>query len=107
MFDAARALLREDQLVVVEVKVTQRMGDDGEVQGLRIVAEQRATTSRRCASAGRKRLKLVVQRQRVGASTLADILAPFRADGAAGRRRTTQRRASAATSSCPTPGASA
>ena len=38
-FDAARALLREDQLVVVEAKVLQRIGDDGEMQGLRIVAE--------------------------------------------------------------------
>jgi DNA polymerase-3 subunit alpha len=38
-FDAARSLLREDQLVIVEVKVQQRMTDDGQVQGLRVVAE--------------------------------------------------------------------
>ena len=38
-FDAVRALLREDQLVIAEVKVTQRMTDDGEAQGLRIIAE--------------------------------------------------------------------
>ncbi|HEX5124103.1 MAG TPA: DNA polymerase III subunit alpha, partial [Rhodanobacteraceae bacterium] len=38
-FDAARALLREDQLVVMEIRVMQRMTDDGESQGLRIIAE--------------------------------------------------------------------
>ncbi len=38
-WDAARALLREDQLVVVEAKIQPRMTDDGQVQGLRIVAE--------------------------------------------------------------------
>ncbi|MEO8674930.1 MAG: DNA polymerase III subunit alpha, partial [Casimicrobiaceae bacterium] len=38
-FDAARSLLREDQLVILEVKVQQRMTDDGQVQGLRVVAE--------------------------------------------------------------------
>ena len=38
-FDSVRALLREDQLVIAEVKVTQRMTEDGEAQGLRIIAE--------------------------------------------------------------------
>jgi len=38
-FDAARNLLREDQLVIVEAKVQQRVTDDGQVQGLRVVAE--------------------------------------------------------------------
>ena len=38
-FDGARGLLREDQLVVVEAKVQQRIADDGQMQGLRIVAE--------------------------------------------------------------------
>ena len=38
-FDAARNLLREDQLVILEVKVMPRNGDDGQAQGLRIVAE--------------------------------------------------------------------
>jgi len=37
--DAARALLREDELVVVEAKITQRMGEDGQVQGLRVAAD--------------------------------------------------------------------
>ena len=32
-FDAARSLLREDQLVVVEAKIMQRIGDDGQVAG--------------------------------------------------------------------------
>ncbi|MDE2209405.1 MAG: DNA polymerase III subunit alpha [Betaproteobacteria bacterium] len=39
IFDGARALLREDQLVVMEVRVMQRVSDDGEVQGLRIIGE--------------------------------------------------------------------
>jgi DNA polymerase III subunit alpha len=38
-YDAARTLLREDQLVIVEAKVMQRVSDDGQVQGLRIIAE--------------------------------------------------------------------
>jgi DNA polymerase-3 subunit alpha len=37
--DAARALLREDELVVVEAKITQRMGEDGQIQGLRVAAD--------------------------------------------------------------------
>jgi DNA polymerase III subunit alpha len=38
-FDATRGLLREDQLVIAEVKIQQRVTDDGQVQGLRVVAE--------------------------------------------------------------------
>jgi DNA polymerase-3 subunit alpha len=38
-FDANRHLLREDAVLVAEVKVQQRMGDDGQVQGLRIIAD--------------------------------------------------------------------
>jgi DNA polymerase-3 subunit alpha len=38
-FDAHRHLLREDTLLVAEVKVMQRLGEDGQTQGLRIVAE--------------------------------------------------------------------
>ena len=38
-FDAVRTLLREDQLVIMEMRVTQRMTEDGEAQGLRIIAE--------------------------------------------------------------------
>jgi DNA polymerase III subunit alpha len=37
--DAARTLLREDQLVIAEVRIQPRMTDDGQVQGLRIIAE--------------------------------------------------------------------
>ena len=40
-FDAARNLLRDDQLVIVEAKVQQRVTDDGQMQGLRVVAEAR------------------------------------------------------------------
>jgi DNA polymerase-3 subunit alpha len=38
-FDAYRHLLREDAVLVAEVKVMQRLGEDGQTQGLRIVAE--------------------------------------------------------------------
>ncbi len=38
-FDANRHLLREDAVLVAEVKVQQRVGDDGQVQGLRIIAD--------------------------------------------------------------------
>ena len=38
-FDAVRPLLREDQLVIMEIRVTQRVTEDGEAQGLRVIAE--------------------------------------------------------------------
>jgi DNA polymerase-3 subunit alpha len=79
VFDGARSMLREDQLVVVEVKVTMRMGDDGEPQGTRILAEQvhdLASVRRRWG----KRLKVSCNGN-ASAQHLADILAPFRADG--------------------------
>jgi DNA polymerase-3 subunit alpha len=38
-YDAARNLLREDQLVIVEARIQQRLTDDGQVQGLRVIAE--------------------------------------------------------------------
>jgi len=38
-FDANRHLLREDALLVAEVRIQQRMSDEGQMQGLRIVAE--------------------------------------------------------------------
>jgi DNA polymerase-3 subunit alpha len=38
-FDAARNLLRDDQLVIIDAKVQQRVTDDGQMQGLRVVAE--------------------------------------------------------------------
>ncbi len=38
-FDAHRHLLRDDTLLVAEVKIMQRMGEDGQMPGLRIVAE--------------------------------------------------------------------
>src|SRR5207244_12404972 len=38
-FDAHRHLLREDVLLVAEVRVQQRMNEEGQVQGLRIVAD--------------------------------------------------------------------
>jgi DNA polymerase-3 subunit alpha len=38
-FDAFRHLLREDVLLMAEVRVQQRMNEDGQMQGLRIVAD--------------------------------------------------------------------
>jgi DNA polymerase-3 subunit alpha len=38
-FDTHRHLLREDALLIAEVKVTQRMNEDGQMQGMRIIAE--------------------------------------------------------------------
>jgi DNA polymerase-3 subunit alpha len=78
-FDAARPLLREDQLVVVEVRVLQRVSDDGEAQGLRIVAENvfdLAAVRKRWA----KRLRLSVNGN-ADAAKLEDLLKPFRGDG--------------------------
>ena len=78
-YEQARAVLREDTLVVVEVKVTQRMSEDGEVTGLRILAEQvhdLATVRRKWG----RSLRLSCN----GNATvehLAGILAPFRSDG--------------------------
>ena len=79
VFDASRTVLREDALVVVEVKVTMRMSDDGEPQGLRILAEQvhdLAAVRKRWG----KRLKVSCNGN-ASVEHLADILAPFRADG--------------------------
>jgi DNA polymerase-3 subunit alpha len=79
VYDASRAMLREDALVVVEVKATTRMTDDGEAQGMRILAEQvhdLAAVRRRWG----KRLKLSCNGN-ASAEHLADILAPFRAEG--------------------------
>jgi DNA polymerase-3 subunit alpha len=75
-FDGARALLREDQLVIAEVKVQQRMTDEGEAQGLRIIAESvyDLATIRRTRA---KRLKLACNGN-ASAATLAEILAPYR-----------------------------
>ena len=75
-FDASRALLREDQLVILEVKVTQRMTEDGESQGLRIIAESvyDLAAIRRMRAKG---LKLACNGN-ASAAALAEILAPYR-----------------------------
>jgi DNA polymerase-3 subunit alpha len=75
-FDAARNLLREDQLVAADVRVMQRMSDEGELQGMRVVAEtiyDLATIRKRYA----KGLKLACNGN-ASAHRLADILGPFR-----------------------------
>ncbi len=75
-FDAARLLLRDDKLVIADVKVTPRMTDDGELQGLRIVAEgvyDLATIRKKHA----KGLKLACNGN-ASVARLAEILQPFR-----------------------------
>jgi len=79
VFDQARPLLREDQLVVIEVRALQRVGDDGEAQGLRVMADavfDLDGVRRRWA----KRLKLACNGSG-DARKLAEILAPFRSEG--------------------------
>jgi DNA polymerase-3 subunit alpha len=75
-FDAARALLREDELVIVEAKVMQRVGDDGQAQGLRVVAEavhDLAAIRKRHAKAVR-----IVCNGNAQVDRLVELLAPFR-----------------------------
>ncbi len=75
-FDSVRNLLRDDQLVIAEVKVSQRMTDDGEVTGLRIIAENvydLAALRRKFA----KGLKIACNGN-ASAARLAEILGPFR-----------------------------
>ncbi|MET0732834.1 MAG: OB-fold nucleic acid binding domain-containing protein, partial [Casimicrobiaceae bacterium] len=75
-FDGVRALLREDQLVIAEVRAMQRVSDDGEVQGMRIIAESiydLAAFRKRWA----KGLKLACNGN-ASADRLAEILRPFR-----------------------------
>jgi len=75
-FDAARNLLREDQLVIFEVKIMQRNGEDGQVQGLRVVAESvfdLAGIRKRHAKA----LRLACNGG-ADAARLAELLEPFR-----------------------------
>ena len=70
-FDSVRQLLREDQLVIAEVKVMQRMTEDGESQGLRIIAENvyDLATMRKTRA---KRPQARLQRQRDGGHAGAD-----------------------------------
>jgi DNA polymerase-3 subunit alpha len=75
-YDAARTLLREDQLVIVDAKVTQRTNDDNQPQGLRIVAESvfdLPTFRRRHAKGLRLACNGVANAQR-----LFELLSPFR-----------------------------
>jgi DNA polymerase-3 subunit alpha len=74
--DAVRALLREDALVVMEVRVMQRVGDDGEAQGLRVIAENvfdLAAVRKRWARGLR-----IAFNGNASAAKLAEILQPFR-----------------------------
>ena len=75
-FDGARGLLREDQLVIIEAKIQQRIADDGQMQGLRIVAEavyDLAAIRKRFA----KGLRLACNGG-ADAGRLAELIAPFR-----------------------------
>ena len=74
--DSVRSLLREDQLVVMEVRVMQRVSDDGEVQGLRIIGESvydLAAVRKRWA----KGLRIACNGN-ASADRLEEILQPFR-----------------------------
>ena len=75
-FDTVRALLKEDQLVLMEIRVTQRMTDDGEAQGLRVIAENvfDLGTLRRQRAKGIR----IACNGNASADRLAEILAPFR-----------------------------
>ena len=79
VFETARPLLREDALIVVEVKVTQRTNEDGEAQAMRIAAEQVFDL----AGARRRwgRCLRVSCNGNASAERLADILGPFRSEG--------------------------
>ena len=75
-FDTARPLLREDELVVVEARVSPRMTDDGQQTGLRIVADtvhDLAAIRRRYARALRLSCNGGASVQR-----LHELIAPFR-----------------------------
>jgi len=75
-FDGARSLLREDQLIAADVRVMQRMSDEGELQGMRVVAEtiyDLAAVRKHFA----KGIKLACNGN-ASAHRLADILGPFR-----------------------------
>ena len=69
-------MLREDQLVIVEAKIMPRVGEDGQVQGLRIVAD-----AVHDLPAARKRYARGLRLACNGgadAARLADMLTPFR-----------------------------
>jgi len=76
VFDAHRHLLREDALLVAEVKVMQRMSEDGQSPGLRIVAESIYDL----ASARRKwaRMLRLACNGSSSAEALLKIIEPFR-----------------------------
>jgi DNA polymerase-3 subunit alpha len=76
-FDNARALLREDQLVVMNIRVSPRMSDDGEMQGLRIIADDVFDLTALRTRFGR-RLRIACNGN-ASADRLEDILGPFRA----------------------------
>jgi DNA polymerase III subunit alpha len=79
IFDTHRHVIREDALLVAEVRVMQRMGEDGQMQGLRIVAE-----SLYDLSAARRKWARSLKLACNGASSaqrLLELIQPFR-DGA-------------------------
>jgi len=77
MYEASRNRLHEDSLVIADVRVTQRVSDDGDAQGLRVIVESvfdLADARRRFA----KRLALACNGNAAG-DRLEAILAPHRA----------------------------
>jgi DNA polymerase-3 subunit alpha len=79
ILDEARNLLREDQLVVVEAKVSARIADDGQAQGVRIVADKVFDL----AAIRRRHARGIALSCNGGADAarLFELLAPFRDGG--------------------------
>jgi DNA polymerase-3 subunit alpha len=76
VFDSVRHLLREDELVVVEARIYTRVGDDGQPQGLRVVAERvfDLTTIRKQRARGLR----IACNGGANAQRLYELLSPFR-----------------------------
>jgi DNA polymerase-3 subunit alpha len=75
-FDTYRHILREDALLIAEVKVMQRTGDDGQLQSMRIVAD----SLHDLAGARRKwaRSLKIACNGSSSAERLLELLTPFR-----------------------------
>ncbi|HTS23010.1 MAG TPA: DNA polymerase III subunit alpha [Casimicrobiaceae bacterium] len=76
-FDAYRHLLREDVLLVAEVRVQQRMNEEGQLQGLRIIADALydLPAARRKFARG---LRLCCNGSASSGERLVELLGPYR-----------------------------
>ena len=102
IFDSARNALREDQLVILEARVMQRGGEDGQAQGLRMVAEavhDLAAIRRRHAKSLRLACNGGADAARLAELSHRSVTAPVRSSSS------TATTASAASSNCQKHGA--